>query len=114
VLEVSLAQVELREDDVVVSVHACGALTDAVIDAATAARSRLAVMPCCHDVHRADTGGLTGWMHGPLAVDVVRASNLRTSGWQVWTQTIPEAITAHNRLLLAEPPPVAKATTRPA
>jgi hypothetical protein len=114
VLEASLAEVELRDDDVVVSVHACGALTDAVIGAATAARSRLAVMPCCHDVHRADTGGLTGWMHGPLAVDVVRASNLRTAGWRVWTQTIPEAITPHNRLLLAEPPPVAKATTRPA
>ena len=74
-LEASLAQVELREDDVVVSVHACGALTDAVIDAATAVRSRLAVMPCCHDVHRADTCGLTGWLHGPLAVDVVRASD---------------------------------------
>jgi Methyltransferase domain len=103
-LEASLAQVELREDDVVVSVHACGALTDAVIDMATAARSRLAVMPCCHDVDRADTGGLTGWMHGPLAVDVVRASKLRTAGWQVWTQTIPAAITPHNRLLIAEPP----------
>ena len=103
-LEASLAQVELREDDVVVSVHACGALTDAVIDVATAARSRLAVMPCCHDVNRADTGGLTGWMNGPLAVDVVRASKLRTSGWQVWTQTIPAAITPHNRLLIAEPP----------
>jgi Methyltransferase domain len=103
-LEASLAQVELRKDDVVVSVHACGALTDAVIDVATAARSRLAVMPCCHDVDRADTGGLTGWMHGPLAVDVVRVSNLRASGWQVWTQTIPAAITPHNRLLIAEPP----------
>jgi methyltransferase family protein len=103
-LEAPLAQVELREEDVVVSVHACGALTDAVIDMASAARSRLAVMPCCHDLDSAHTGGLTGWMNGPLAVDVVRASNLRTAGWQVWTQTIPAAITPHNRLLIAEPP----------
>jgi hypothetical protein len=98
-----LAHVELREDDVVVSIHACGAATDAVIDLATAARSRLAVLPCCHDLDKAHTGGLTGWMSGPLAVDVVRASNLRTLGWQVWTQTIPAAITPHNRLLMAAP-----------
>jgi len=104
-LEASLAQVELREDDVVVSVHACGGLTDAVIELATAARSRLAVMPCCHDLDSAPSGGLTGWLNGPLAVDVVRATNLRASGWQVWTQTIPATITPHNRLLIAEPPP---------
>jgi Methyltransferase domain len=101
--QVPLAHVELREDDVVVSIHACGALTDAVIDLATAARSRLAVLPCCHDLDKAHTGGLTGWMNGPLAVDVARASNLRALGWQVWTQTIPAAITPHNRLLMAAP-----------
>ena len=78
--EGSLEQVALHEGDVVVSIHACGALTDTVIELATAARSRLAVMPCCHDLDSAQTGGLTGWLNGPLAVDVVRASNLRTSG----------------------------------
>ena len=103
-IEAPLADVQLRDGDVVVSIHACGGLTDAVIDLASAARSRLAVMPCCHDLDSAQTGGLTGWLNGPLAADVVRASNLRTSGWQVWTQTIPEAITPHNRLLIAEPP----------
>src|SRR5262245_6875020 len=81
-----IAQVELREDDVVVSIHACGAVTDAVISLATTARSRLAVLPCCHDLDQAHTGGLTGWMNGPLAVDVVRASDLRALGWKVWTQ----------------------------
>jgi hypothetical protein len=101
--EMSLAHVELRDSDVVVSIHACGALTDAVIDLAARSGSRLAVMPCCHDLDNARTGGLTGWMNGPLAVDVVRASSLRALGWQVWTQTIPAAITPHNRLLMAEP-----------
>jgi hypothetical protein len=103
--EAALDQVELREGDVVVSIHACGALTDVVIDRATAAHARLAVMPCCHHLDRADTGGLSGWLSGALAVDVVRASNLRALGWQVWAQTIPAAITPHNRLLVAEPPP---------
>lgn len=101
-LEASLADVPLRQDDVVVSIHACGGLTDTVIDLAAAACSRLAVMPCCHDLDRARSGGLTGWLNEPLAVDVVRASNLRAQGWQVWTQTIPAEITPHNRLLMAE------------
>lgn len=101
--EVPLPNLDLREDDVVVSIHACGALTDHVIDLAVAARSRLAVMPCCHNLDTADTGALTGWLNGPLAVDVVRATKLRALGWQVWTQTIPVEITPHNRLLMAEP-----------
>jgi hypothetical protein len=101
-LETSLPHVPLRKDDVVVSIHACGGLTDTVIDLAAASCSRLAVMPCCHDLDRAQSGGLTGWLNEPLAVDVVRASNLRALGWQVWTQTIPAEITPHNRLLMAE------------
>jgi hypothetical protein len=103
-LETALDRVPLAPNDVVVSIHACGALTDRVISLATASRSRLAVMPCCHDLDSAPTGGLTGWLNGPLAVDVVRASNLRALGWEVWTQTIPPAITPHHRLLMAEPP----------
>jgi hypothetical protein len=103
-VEARLEQVELREGDLAVSIHACGALTDAVINRATTARSRVAVMPCCHDLDRADTGGLTGWIDGTLAVDVVRASNLRALGWDVYTQTIPQTITPHNRLLMAGPP----------
>ncbi len=91
----------LHEDDVVVSVHACGGLTDRVIDAAVATGARLAVLPCCHDLDVADTAGLTGWMPGPLAVDVTRAMKLRERGWHVWTQTIPEEVTPKNRLLIA-------------
>jgi methyltransferase family protein len=101
--EMPLEDVDLREDDVVVSVHACGALTDRVIDLAVMARCRVAVLPCCHDLDRAETGKLTGWLDGPVAVDVMRATKLRALGWQVWTQTIPETITPHNRLLIASP-----------
>ncbi len=103
-LEGPLEEVDLGGGDVVVSIHSCGALTDRVIDLAVAARARLAVLPCCHDPGTADTGALTGWLDGPLAVDVVRASKLRALGWQVWTQTIPAAITPQNRLLMACPP----------
>ena len=93
----------LGEDDVVASVHACGALTDRVIDLASAAGARLAVLPCCHNLDTAETSGLTGWKAGPLAVDVTRAMKLRERGWTVWTQTVPQDITPQNRLLMASP-----------
>jgi hypothetical protein len=38
-----------------------------------------------------------------LAIDVVRATRLQARGYRVWTQTIPQAITPKNRLLLAAP-----------
>jgi hypothetical protein len=86
-----------------VSCHACGALTDSVLDAAAAARARVAVLPCCHDASTSDTGGLTGWLDAALAIDVTRAQTLRRQGYRVWTQVIPAAITPKNRLLLAAP-----------
>ena len=95
--------VALHDDDVVVSVHACGALTDRVIEASVAAGARLAVLPCCHDLDAAETSDLTGWMPGALAVDVTRAMRLRERGWKVWTQTVPQPITPQNRLLVAMP-----------
>lgn len=98
-----LDQVELTEDDLVVSVHACGALTDLVLDRALAARARIALLPCCHNLDIGDRGGLEGWLDGPLAMDATRAARLRSHGYRVYTQTIPAEITPKNRLLLAEP-----------
>ena len=97
--------VALGEDDVVVSCHACGALTDQVLSLATAARARVAVLPCCHDADTCDTGPLTGWVDAALAVDAVRALRLERQGYRVWTQVIPAAITLKNRLLIGAPRP---------
>jgi hypothetical protein len=95
--------VEVTADDLVVSVHACGGLTDRVIDLAIQARARMAVLPCCHDLENGDCGGLRGWLDGPLAMDVTRVTRLQAAGYRVVTQTIPAEITPKNRLLLAEP-----------
>ena len=45
-----LDDVALHESDVVVSSHACGALTDRILTHATTAGARVVVLPCCHDV----------------------------------------------------------------
>jgi Methyltransferase domain len=95
-----LASVSVRPDDLVVSVHACGTLTDLVLDKAMAAGAAVAVLPCCHDLGRSDTGSLTGWMDGPLAVDAVRALNMQRNGYRVNTATIPADISPKNRLLM--------------
>lgn len=101
--ERALEDVELLPTDVVVSCHACGELTDAVLTRAIAARARVAVVPCCHDERRSDAGGLAGWMDGALAIDATRAARLRAAGYRVHTQRIPAAITPKNRLLMGDP-----------
>jgi hypothetical protein len=95
--------VALQRDDLVVSVHACGGLTDLVLARAVTAGARVAVLPCCHDLDGGESGGLQGWLDGPLAQDVVRVNRLRACGYRVFTQLIPGDITPKNRLLLGDP-----------
>src|SRR5205814_1414240 len=99
----ALEDTQILDTDVVVSSHACGALTDRVLDRAAAARARVAVLPCCHDLASADLGGLSGWVDGPVAIDIVRAMRLADRGYRIWTQAIPADITPKNRLLLGAP-----------
>jgi hypothetical protein len=101
----AIADVPLDAGDLVVSSHACGALTDEVLSRAIAARARVVVLPCCHEKATCDCGGVDGWVDAPLAIDMTRAARLRGSGYAVYTQRIPETITPKNRLLMAEPSP---------
>lgn len=102
-IQADLETIPLERDDLVVSIHACGGLTDLVLERAMAVGARVAVLPCCHDLNMSDLGGLQGWLDGPLAMDVMRAGRLRSGGYRVTTQQIPADITPKNRLLLAEP-----------
>jgi hypothetical protein len=102
-LTAAVESIDLHAEDVVVSSHACGALTDQIIRRAVAARARLAVLPCCHDVETCNAGPLGGWLDSALAIDVLRAIQLESHQYRVWTQVIPASITLKNRLLLAAP-----------
>ncbi len=102
-LEADLRDIPLHRDDLVVSVHACGGLTDLVLKRAVAAGACVAVLPCCHDLKGADLGGLEGWLDGPMALDATRVARVRAQGHRVFTQVIPGDITPKNRLLMAEP-----------
>lgn len=102
-VEQKIDEVEVRTDDLVVSAHACGGLTDEILSKAIGASARVVVMPCCQSIGKNDMGGMDGWLDPDLAVDVTRAARLRSHGYAVHTQQIPPAITAKNRLLFGDP-----------
>ncbi len=102
-IQADLGSVQLNHNDLIVSAHACGGLTDLVLERAISAGARVAVLPCCHDLAEGDTGGLQGWLDGPTAMDVMRAVRLKEAGYRIITGQIPGDITPKNRLLMAEP-----------
>jgi hypothetical protein len=96
-----LDRVALQEGDLVVSVHACGALTDAVLAHAAAAHVPVAVLPCCHVTRfRAD---LVDVADPANVIDDERAARMTTGGYRVISERIPEAVSPKNRVLLAAP-----------
>src|SRR5262249_32312003 len=99
----ALEDVDIRPDDIVVSSHACGALTDLVLERAVRAGARVGVLPCCHDLGPCEAGSVRGWVDAPLAIDIERVYRLRQHGYRVWTQTISADITPKNRLLFGAP-----------
>ena len=98
-----IERITLEPGDVVVSAHACGALTDLVLARAAAARARVAVLPCCHHLDSEDARRLAGWVDGSLSIDIARAQRLEQQGYRIWTQAIAEGITPKARLLLGRP-----------
>ena len=102
-VEAPLDSIAIAPADLVVSAHACGRLTDVVLDLAAAAGARVAVLPCCHDKAACDDGGLTGWMDAALAIDATRARRLVERGYDVRTQRIAANVTQADRLLLGDP-----------
>jgi hypothetical protein len=98
----ALEDVGIQPGDLVVSCHACGSLTDLVLERAASAGARVAVLPCCHNLASSDARDLGGWVDGPLGIDIARAVRLRQRGYRVWTQSIPAGITPKNRLLIGE------------
>lgn len=101
--ERDIENVELTSNDLVVSAHACGTLTDRILKRASEARARIVVLPCCHNETTCDTGDLGGWMDAALAIDATRARKLAAKKYSVRTQLLPSTITPKNRLLMGAP-----------
>ena len=94
--------------------HACGGLSDIVIDVALEGSSALALVPCCHSTkipHDVDAAAKVGLDE---AIDEARARRLQAAGWAVERDTLcPREITPKNGLILARPSAVAAVEPRP-
>ena len=126
-VEASIADATPTPCTALVSVHACGDLSDLVLKLAAEARSPVAVVPCCHrglskarafaerlNAALADEG--TGGS-GPspicpsAAMDVARLELLRRAGFHVHARTIPREITPKNRVIVGAVAAAAAAKT---
>ena len=84
-------------------VHACGPLTDLIIDLALSWRAPVVLVPCCHDKRQCDGGNLVNTLGGPLAVDVTRVRRLLDAHYGVQLSELDSDITAQNRVIVAWP-----------
>jgi hypothetical protein len=96
-----LEDVTLDAGDVIVSSHACGALSDTVLSRAAALGARVALMPCCHRTRR--RADLVGLADPAAMIDEERKMWLVERGYDVFVDAIPANVSARNRLLLGRP-----------
>ena len=94
----------LPHDCAVACVHGCGALTDAVLQAALAAEAAsLAVMPCCYGgLARDAPRALRRSLGVALAADIERTAYLEERGYRVDWRALPRVITPLNRIIIAK------------
>lgn len=89
---------------IVVSTHACGSLTDKVLQYAMHVQAAsLAVMPCCYT--GTDVGapyGVRRMLGVGLSADVRRCFYLQENEYHADFTAIPQAITTMNRIIVAE------------
>lgn len=97
-------QPRLEPDTGLIAVHACGSRTDRCLDFAIAQNRPVVVVPCCYS----GTGqnaprAVRASLGVEVAADIERTYRLEEAGFVVEWDTIPEAITPMNRVIIAHP-----------
>ena len=97
-------------DTLVCGLHACGGLSDIVIDVALEGSSALALVPCCHSTKQLHDEAAAAKVGLDEAIDAARVRRLAAAGWTVERDTLcPREITPKNGLILARPSAVVAA-----
>ncbi|MBT4539761.1 hypothetical protein HOC32_05725 [Candidatus Woesearchaeota archaeon] len=101
---------ELPDKSAVVAVHACGYLTDIIIEKSVINRSPLAVIPCCYptkswsyDLKSPPDPRLLNYPKREDYIDTVRTRFLIERGYDVTVTTIDKKITPMNTILIGIP-----------
>jgi len=107
------ADVDARGGDtLVLALHACGGLSDLVIDAAVGGGASLCLVPCCHSLKTAKMAperlaaarrAVDGGAGLDDALDGQRVAYLEERGMVVDATKLPEDITPKNTVLFAAP-----------
>lgn len=114
-VEASILDASPDENTLLVSVHACGGLSDVILNFAANAGAPVAVVPCCHSglfsarqlARRLDGANPAEGsvpMDPSTAMDVARLELLRRAGHDVDARLIPRTITPKNRVILGAAP----------
>ncbi|OEU14221.1 hypothetical protein FRACYDRAFT_240755 [Fragilariopsis cylindrus CCMP1102] len=95
-----------------VGIHACGTLSDKIIDLALSSNSPLALVPCCHTKKQFTTDQKNDFTTQTQKysltdfIDNYRKQKLMDHGYTVHEVFIPSEFTPKNRVLLCIPPPL--------
>jgi SAM-dependent methyltransferase len=100
-VQAPLHEVTLASEDLVVSAHACGGLSDDVLARAAQVGARVAVLPCCHHSRRRTE--LVALADPTLAMDEERVERLRARGYGAALLSIPKDVSPKNRLVIGAP-----------
>lgn len=97
----SISDLVITEKDcLVIGVHACGGLTDTIIDLALENRLPFAVMPCCSN---SSDPYLDRFSNPFEAVNYHRIKRVQEEGYHVELREIDKSITEKNLLIVGEP-----------
>ncbi len=113
-VEGDLEHVRADPSVLLTSVHACGPLTDAVLERAMDGGAPVAVMPCCHSLRKQPVPRVPGLTAELLAerasaigavpaIDGARIEALQAAGYAVVEEAVDPTVTPYNKLILAQP-----------
>ena len=93
---------ENLEFDAVIGVHACGDLTDTLIDIAIRKGASVAVATCCMDKLRNPKMRKYLQIYGELGVEIKRVQKLMDAGYEVSVRSLKSSITPKNRIIMGK------------
>lgn len=104
-VDIRKEEIEMEEDSLVTAIHACGDLTDKVIEIATSQGKPFAVVPCCHEKENYYFSQeiMDYFDNVEDVVDALRMKRAERKGYKILLRNIPGEVTRKNRIIIGKP-----------